>query len=232
MTIIHPIKLSISNCFLVEGSKKILVDTGSPGEGPRIVKALKSHGVDLSDISLILHTHGHSDHCGSTRELVQQHDIPTAVHSADAHMTEMGKNDVLRPTRTIARIIKPFVNRPYPAFKADILIDAYTDLSEFGINGNVYSTRGHTKGSISIVFDNREAIIGDLMMGGYMGGAFLPNMPDYHYFANDIRAINASIRRILNTDADVFHVGHGGPLKREQIIKKIASQSNFGSGWA
>ena len=221
MTRIHPIKLSISNCFLVEGSKKILVDSGSPGEGPKIIKALKSHGVDLSDISLILHTHGHSDHCGSTKELIQQHRIPTAIHSADAHMTEIGKNDEIKPTRTIARFIKPFVNRPYPAFKADILIDAYTDLSEFGINGNIYSTKGHTKGSISIVFDNREAIIGDLMMGGFIGGTFLPKMPDYHYFAEDITAINASIRHMLNVDVDVFHVGHGGPLSRVQIRKRF-----------
>ena len=62
MTTIHTIKLKISNCFLIEGTKKILVDTGSPGEGKKIMQELKKLGVDLADIALILHTHGHSDH--------------------------------------------------------------------------------------------------------------------------------------------------------------------------
>jgi glyoxylase-like metal-dependent hydrolase (beta-lactamase superfamily II) len=108
---------------LVEGNQKILVDSGSPGEGMTIIKELKKLGVSLTDISLILHTHGHSDHCGSTTELIRQHKIPTAIHSADSHMTENGKNDFLKTTRLIAKFIRPFVDKPFPAFKADIFID-------------------------------------------------------------------------------------------------------------
>ena len=221
MATVHKIKLKISNCYLVEGDKKVLIDTGSPGEAKTIISELKKRNVELSDLSLILHTHGHSDHCGSTTELIKQHKIPTAIHSADSHMTENGKNDFLKTTRLIAKFIKPFVDKPFPAFKSDIYIDNYADLKNFGINANIYLTRGHTNGSISIEFDNREAIIGDVMMGGIMGGEFMPHKPDYHYFADDTKEIYQSIKKILTFNADKFYVGHGGPLKRDDIEKRF-----------
>ncbi|MFN5606093.1 MAG: MBL fold metallo-hydrolase, partial [Bacteroidota bacterium] len=60
MTTIHPIHLSISNAYLVKGPVNMLIDTGSPGEGKKILNFLRKHGLQLSDIALILHTHGHS----------------------------------------------------------------------------------------------------------------------------------------------------------------------------
>jgi glyoxylase-like metal-dependent hydrolase (beta-lactamase superfamily II) len=221
MTTIHTIKLKISNCFLIEGTKKILVDTGSPGEGKKIMQELKKLGVDLADIALILHTHGHSDHCGSTAELISYHKIPTAIHSGDQKMIETGKNGLIKTRGLFAKIIKPFVDVPYTPFKADILLDNYTDLSEFGINGNIHSTKGHTNGSISIEFDNKEAIIGDMLMGGYLGGAIFPHLPDYHYFIDDIEEVHRSIQKKLEFDSDKFYVGHGGPLTRARIEKRF-----------
>lgn len=221
MTKIYPIKLSISTCYLIEGAKKILIDTGSPNEGHKIIKALNTRGVELSDLSLILHTHGHSDHCGSTVELIKRHKIPTAIHSSDGHMTENGRNDYLKTTSLTAKFIKPFVDKPFPAFEADIFIDDFMDLTTYGINGVLHSTPGHTKGSISIEFDNHEAIIGDLLMGGFLGGQLLPHLPGYHYFADDFREIKKSIIKILEFKTDKFYVGHGGPVTRASIIKRI-----------
>jgi glyoxylase-like metal-dependent hydrolase (beta-lactamase superfamily II) len=221
MTRIYPIKLSISTCFLVEGTGKILIDTGSPGEGERIIQALRKRGVELSDLSLILHTHGHSDHCGSTVELIKRHKIPTAIHSSDGHMTKNGRNDHLKTTNLTAKLIKPFVDKPFPAFEADILVDDYMDLTTYGINGVLHSTPGHTKGSISVAFDNREAIIGDLLMGGYLGGQFFPHLANYHYFIEDLSDFNKSIKKILEFKTDHFYSGHGGPITRESIEKRI-----------
>ena len=226
MTTIHKIKLSVSNCYLVQGDKNILLDTGSPNEGHKIIKALTVIGLQLSDIALILHTHGHSDHCGSTKELLQKHKIPTAIHSADSHMTENGRNDFLTSTRFIAKFIKPFVDKPFPPFKPDIHIDHYNDLKSFGINGLIHSTPGHTKGSISVEFDNDGAIIGDIIMGGFMGGQFLAHLPDYHYFAEDLEEIRSSINKVLTFNSSTYYVGHGGPLTKERIKKRFKEKPN------
>ena len=226
MTTIHKIKLSLSNCYLVQGNKNILLDTGSPNEGHKIMKALSNIGLQLSDIALILHTHGHSDHCGSTKELIQKHKIPTAIHAADSHMAINGRNDYLKSTRFISKFIRPFVDKPFPAFKPDIHIDNYNDLKSFGVNGSIHSTPGHTKGSISLAFDNDEAIIGDIMMGGFMGGQFLPHLPDYHYFAEDLEEVRSSIIKVLNFNSSTYYVGHGGPLTKEQIKMRFKDKPN------
>ncbi|HRK90946.1 MAG TPA: MBL fold metallo-hydrolase, partial [Anaerolineales bacterium] len=86
------IKLSLSNAYLVKDKKSILVDTGAPNEAGKILKAVKQAGVDEKDISLILHTHGHIDHAGSTAGLKRILNVPTAVHAADAFMLRTGTN--------------------------------------------------------------------------------------------------------------------------------------------
>jgi hydroxyacylglutathione hydrolase len=149
-----------------------LVDTGSPGEGKKIIRELRKLGVELSDLSLILHTHGHCDHCGSTAELIRNHKIPTAIHAGDRAMIENGKNGTIKTRGLFAKILKPIVDVPFTSFRADIFLDDCSDLCDFGINGKIHSTTGHTPGSVSLVFDNKEAIIGDLLMGGYIGGTF------------------------------------------------------------
>lgn len=67
MNRVHHIPLSISNAYLIEGAVNILVDTGSPGEGKKIIKILARKGVKLSDLSefglnaTLHHTPGHSE---------------------------------------------------------------------------------------------------------------------------------------------------------------------------
>jgi glyoxylase-like metal-dependent hydrolase (beta-lactamase superfamily II) len=63
------IKLSVSNAYLVKDRQAVLVDAGAPNEADRILAAVRKAGVEPGDISLILHTHGHIDHAGSTAEL-------------------------------------------------------------------------------------------------------------------------------------------------------------------
>ena len=52
------VRLSLSNSFLVVGERPILVDTGSPKDGKKLLEKLAQYGVQ--DLALILHTHGHS----------------------------------------------------------------------------------------------------------------------------------------------------------------------------
>jgi hydroxyacylglutathione hydrolase len=61
---IVPIRLSISNAFLVRGERPVLIDTGCPGDTDTLLRALAKEGVAVRDLSLILHTHGHRDHAG------------------------------------------------------------------------------------------------------------------------------------------------------------------------
>src|SRR6266850_1149064 len=93
-----PIRLPICNAYLLKGERPILIDTGRPRDTVAIVSALAKHGVAPADLSLILHTHGHWDHCGSTAQLRRHSAARIAIHAADAPMLRRGDNGLLRPT--------------------------------------------------------------------------------------------------------------------------------------
>jgi hydroxyacylglutathione hydrolase len=222
---ITPIRLRISTAFLVKSSRPILVDTGSPGEARRIVRALEKEGLRLKDLAMILHTHGHADHCGSTQALKRLHDVPAAIHPGDARKLRSGDKALLRPTRFFSRVILPFVNVPFPGVTPEILLREDFSLREYGLPAEIVSTPGHTEGSISLVFDNGHAIAGDLLMGGYLGGLFRADEPDYHYYAEDLSEIRRSIVKLLQRGVTKFYVGHGGPLDADRVWKRFSKEA-------
>ncbi len=221
MKITH-IKLSFSNAYLLTGRKTVMVDTGMPGEETKILRAAERAGVKTEDISLILHTHGHVDHAGSSAALAKTLTIPTAVHRAEEGMMRTGKMNPLTPLRLEARMILPLVNKPFPPVAPDLFVDETFDLSAFGVEGRILHTPGHTAGSVSILLPEGAAIVGDVMMGGYMGGNLLGARPNYHYFAEDLGTLHASIRALLDVGVKTFYVGHGGPLARADVEKRFA----------
>jgi glyoxylase-like metal-dependent hydrolase (beta-lactamase superfamily II) len=209
------IRLSLSNSFLILGERPILVDTGSPKDGKKLLRKLAQHGVQY--LTLILHTHGHSDHCGSTRQLKEATSAPTAVHPADAAVMETGRNQATKPTSIGAKLLHWLVNDEFPPVRPDILLPDKMPLQAFGVDGKVVYTPGHTKGSISVLLSTGEAIVGDLLMGGWLGGMFRSGQPGYPYYADDLGQIRASVKRLLDLGATKFFVGHGGPLEAERV---------------
>jgi glyoxylase-like metal-dependent hydrolase (beta-lactamase superfamily II) len=178
--------------------------------------------VDERDISLILHTHGHIDHAGSTAELRRRLRVPVAVHAEDAFMLKTGTNGEVKPRNLEARIVKAMLVRPFEAVEPDIVLEEETVLSDFGVDGKVIFTPGHTKGSISFLM-GKDAIIGDVMMGGWMGGNLLGSRPNYHYFIDDLDAVHASMKKILVHKPSTLYVGHGGPLKSADVVQRFSS---------
>ncbi|MBM3922758.1 MAG: hypothetical protein FJ340_06070 [Sphingomonadales bacterium] len=51
MISLHCIRLLLSNAYLIKGPVNILVDTGSPGEGKKIIRYLQQQGLQLRDTS-------------------------------------------------------------------------------------------------------------------------------------------------------------------------------------
>jgi len=217
MTTVVQIRLSLSNSFLILGERPVLVDTGSPKDGKKLLKHLSQHGVQGHDLALILHTHSHSDHCGSTRQLKEATSAPTAVHPADAAVMENGQNQATKPTCLTAKLLHCFVDDTFPAVRPDILLPDEIDLKSFGVDGKVVYTPGHTAGSVSVLLSTGEAIVGDLLMGGWVNGMFRSGQPGYPYYADDLGQIRVSVKKLLDLGATKFFVGHGGPLEAERV---------------
>jgi hydroxyacylglutathione hydrolase len=117
--------------------------------------------------------------------------------------------------------IKPAISNAY-IVKAGrcLLLEGEPDQEEYGVAGRIVCTPGPS-GSISLITSEGEAIVGDLMMGGYMGGQFFPALPDYHYFADDLGMVCTSIKKILDLSPNKILVGHGGLLHPEAVRERF-----------
>ncbi len=227
MTRIIRIPLRLSNAYLIQGERAaVLVDTGVAKEGRRILQAAEAAGVPAKSITLIAHTHGHSDHAGSTAVLAALLNVPVALHTGDLAMALAGNNGVVRTRGLSGKLVLPFVDLPFPPYQPTVLIDEGLDLSPFGVEAQVWHTPGHTSGSISILC-NAGLIAGDVMIGGFMGGHVLPGVPGYHYFADSPAQIDASIRRLLTHNTGPFYVGHGGPLQHAAVKAWLHTQRDW-----
>jgi glyoxylase-like metal-dependent hydrolase (beta-lactamase superfamily II) len=220
---IFPIQLRLSTAYLVLGTRAVLVDTGSPGEEERILRALRRYNVEPERLALLLHTHGHMDHAGSTRTLQVRLRIPAAVHRADAGKLRAGHSGELIPLRFSSRLLKLFLSPRFPAFEPELEIEEGYSLNEFGISAAVVHTPGHTPGSISVLFEDGRAIAGDLMMGGALGGLYHADEPGYHYFAENLPELRRSIRKLLDFGAKTIFLGHGGPLEAARVRERFAA---------
>jgi glyoxylase-like metal-dependent hydrolase (beta-lactamase superfamily II) len=152
--------------------------------------------------------------------------IPVAVHPKDAFMLQQGINGEIKPINFEARIVAAIVPNSFEPSEPDILIEKEMDLNDFGVDARVVFTPGHTKGSVSVLCGNNEAIIGDLMMGGWLGGALRGSRPNYHYFIDDINDLHASMKKLLDMKPSMFYVGHGGPLLLQDVIQQFKNKIN------
>ncbi|WP_423148576.1 MBL fold metallo-hydrolase [Rubrolithibacter danxiaensis] len=216
------------NSYLIKGPKKhVLVDAGVPGSEQKILKQLLEFRIKPSDIGLLIITHGHLDHFGSAKELKDILGIPVLIHEQDSAAISSGKSlaDTLKPTRAYWNLLKWKLSKDAASpFEPDILLkeDDEFDLHSFGIKGKIIHTPGHTKGSLSIVLENGEAIIMDLASAGiFLGGIAFHSRMKHPPFHDDRKAVKQSILRILAMNTGKFYLGHGNPVNRKLLKKYV-----------
>ena len=80
---------SIVELFFIDGPTRALIDTGASYTPQQYVEpALRSLGLELTDIDVILNTHGHQDHMGGNHALLNQIDAQVYMHREDAFLVE------------------------------------------------------------------------------------------------------------------------------------------------
>lgn len=214
-----PLNLGVVKAFVIKGERSILVDAGNAGDARKIIQGLSRLKINPQDISLIIITHSHSDHIGGLAKLKEVTGARVLVHQLDAEALVAGINKDIIPTNLKGDLFKRFIEeRPkIKTVEPDILIDGEHDLGKYGVPGKVIGTPGHTAGSISIVLNNGEAIIGDLLMGGII----LRRFPNYPYFAYNLDLVKESIKKIQKLDLKKLYPSHGGPFAFHAVKKKI-----------
>jgi hydroxyacylglutathione hydrolase len=187
-----PLRLGFVNAFLLRGAgKHVLLDAGTRGQLPAITGRLEREGVGLKDIGLIVVTHAHPDHTGSLAEVTEATGAKVVVHRQEAEQV---------------RGVVP-----------DILVDDDLYLGPYGVAGKVIWTPGHTRGSLSVMLESGEAVIGDLVLPRFM--AFGP--PAIAFWAASREDSLASIRKVLDLEPSIMLTSHGGPYRPEALAKLV-----------
>jgi len=216
------IPLGRANVFVIRGKRAVLVDTGFPGSAPAIINSLTRNGIEPDWVSLILITHGHSDHFGSAAEIKKQTGAPIAVHQLDAEVLKKGQDSALSPTGAIGRFFLSLMAKRGPAkappVKPDIIIGEEMDLNKYGADGKVIHTPGHTAGSLSVILSSGEAIVGDLIMRGIV--RFW--QPNYPLFADNMFQLKESLKLILRKKPTKIYCTHGGPFNPRVVLRRFS----------
>jgi glyoxylase-like metal-dependent hydrolase (beta-lactamase superfamily II) len=215
---VHRIRMGVSDCWLIRGESTVLVDAGMPGKERSFDRQLKRLKVDPKEISLVVITHGHFDHIGIAGHIREHTGALLAIHESDRPMLEEGRFTLPQGTSPWGRLARKLMlpltgsmaNKLQPV-KADILLDNQNfSLKEYGLDGQVIYTPGHTMGSVSLLLDNGKAFVGCLAHNR------LPFTldPRYPIFADYPELLPHSWAKVMENGGKQFYPGHGRMFKR------------------
>jgi len=208
-----------SNAYLLKGKGGlILVDTGQKGGTARIKKTLTDLGQAITDIDLIIITHVHYDHVGSLAQIKKESSAEVIVHEAEADLLRSGSCGFPKGTMAFSRALSGLANRfmdgSFEPVEPEIVIDTSFDLEEFGLEGEIVHTPGHTEGSLSVILDDGNCIVGDTLFNVLPRSVYPP-------FANKESRLMESWKKIREYDCKKYYPGHGRKFGRDKFEKSF-----------
>jgi glyoxylase-like metal-dependent hydrolase (beta-lactamase superfamily II) len=203
---IHQIDGINGNCYVIARDRLILIDTGLPRSGKKILNYIRDTlKRNPSELSTIILTHYHLDHTGNVLELKNLSGAQVAVHEADADFVAGKKTQPLPKGgrgflyRLLGIFFKAGFTEPDIRLKNGDTIAGLTCIH----------APGHTPGSICLLDPvSKVLFVGDLLR--YDGVTLSGPSPQ---FTPDMGEAERSIRMIATLDFDVLLSGHGVPLK-------------------
>ncbi len=222
---LHRLPLHGTNAYVISGDHHVLVDTGPARARTALLEGLARVGIGGEELSLVLVTHAHATAVGNADFLQHVFHVPVAVHCADAPVLASGVDRSVHIVKPIGAVMRWLGDTRFEAPTADVVFGHAMSLDAFGVHGTVVHTPGHTIGSTSVVLPGGDAIIGDLLMGGYFGGRLWPSRPSRHYFAEVPQRIVRSLALLNRLGVQRLHPGTGGVLQMEAVREVIIARA-------
>lgn len=177
------------NCYILgcEVTRKaVVVDPG--GDADQILALLKK--LDL-ELQMVINTHGHFDHVGGNRQLLEAAGVELLLHESDKVLLGMAERHA--GAYGLQTELSPEPQR---------LLSGDETISVGELKIKILHTPGHTPGGICLLVED-QVIVGDTLFAGSIGRTDLPG--------GDHQQLISSIREQLLPlpDETVAHPGHG-----------------------
>ncbi len=220
------IRTAFANTYLIcNGRNSVLIDTGMETPGKTVLQSLSGHGLQPSDIRLIILTHCHYDHARGAAALRAATGAKLLVHEHHApHLRKgycrlpKGTNLLIEAWVSMGRAFMPRLAH-FPPVEPDVIIDREYGLANLGLDARIIPTPGHTSGSLSVILDGRHAIVGDLVISGRGKSVFPP-------FADDPATLIRSWKTVIDAGVEYIYPGHGHPFRTEQLNRDFEKRKN------
>lgn len=207
-----------SVCALV-GEKVALVDAGMPDSPTEaIFPYLKELGKEPSEVSYILLTHGHFDHCAGIQAVLRVSEAKVAVHEADKPFIE---DPGLIDRELHTRFPSSFPKDAKPAFEpieVDVTLRDGDKVSLGDRELEVLHIPGHSPGSTCLIDRRRGVYIsGDSVQGRGENRPLL-----FHSTA----AYTDSMKRLSSEPMRYLLLGHPFPPFARGVLERASAETH------
>lgn len=126
----------------------------------------------------------------------------------------------MNPVTLKAKLLFKLMKKPASVrFKPHIEVEDGMSLEQYGFKGKIVHTLGHTEGSLSILMENGEAIVADMITGKKKGNGYTAKLP---FVAKDINENKSSLSLLVKEGAKVFYTSHGGICNDKAVLDLIS----------
>lgn len=203
-------RIGYFNIYVIKGKDgDILIDTGFI-----CMKRAIKRWLNNFNIKLIILTHAHVDHIWNTSYIKELYNCEVAICKDD--ITNIDNKNInpmpyKKKYKTWTKIMNYGMNKfKSKEFKIDIELNDNDEINKFDLNLKIISLKGHTNGSIGIVYNN-YLFCGDALVNR--------GKPSIAFQNQDNDEAYKSLLKILKLKPKLIFVGHDKPIKIEKLEK-------------
>lgn len=212
MVDVHRINCGGVNCYIVvDNGRAILIDAGRRKYQKKILEKCREFNV-----SLIVLTHGHLDHCQNAAYLAKILNIPVAMSEKDINMIPDNRKQSMLAKTFLGKIVLSvslggFEKDSLDVFEPTIYLKSGDRLNEYGVDAKVVELPGHTEGSIGLKIEGNKLFVGDALMNMFY--------PTISMLYTDEEKMLESAKYIAKMGEKTIYFGHGKPKRNRKWIR-------------